>query len=260
MNDRKNHNEIVRDQFTRRADDYARMISGNPSDQSLRFLLERFPVSREDKVLDVACGPGLLATALAAFAGHVTGIDLTQAMIAKAQTLRAQKGLANLDWVVGDVAKLPFADGCFDWVVNRFSLHHFPKSMAVLKEMRRVLKPDGGLAVIDLATLEENNEAFNRMEKLRDPTHVRALTVPELRDLGKKLKLRDISLDFYGLEMELESQLAASRLNPGDEEKIRELFKEDLRSDRLGIHARMAGGMICFTYPVTVLTGFKEPK
>ncbi len=261
MSDRKaDYHETIRDPFTQKADDYARMISGNASDQSLRILLERLPISRADAVLDAACGPGLLAAALAGVAGRVIGIDLTPEMILKARELQAQKGLANLEWVVGDATKLPFQDGCFEWVVSRFSLHHFQKPVALVKEMMRVLKPNGGLAVIDPATKEENNEAFNFMEKLRDPSHVRALTVSELRDLGKKIKLRNISLDFYGLEMELESQLTASRSQPGNIEKIRELFNENLRFDKLGVQARLAGGLIYFNYPVAVLTGFKEIK
>jgi hypothetical protein len=76
--------------------------------------------------------------------------------------------------------------------------------------MKRVAKKKGWVCVIDIAPAEDKAEAFNRFEKLRDPSHTRALSIPELKDLGREAGLKNISLDFCGLERDLESQLAGS--------------------------------------------------
>jgi ubiquinone/menaquinone biosynthesis C-methylase UbiE len=98
-------------------------------------------VRAEDTVLDVACGPGLMACAFAAVAGHVTGIDLTPAMIKRAKILQESKALPNLSWRIGDVLPLPFADAAFSLVFTRYSFHHLPDPKAVLAEMVRVCAP-----------------------------------------------------------------------------------------------------------------------
>ena len=92
-----------------------------------------------DRVLDVGCGTGILARGAA---GHVTGLDLNEAMLAVARRLQAE-----IDWRQGGAAKLPFEDGTFDVVVSQFALMFFPDQVAALREMWRVLAPHGRLAV-----------------------------------------------------------------------------------------------------------------
>jgi SAM-dependent methyltransferase len=98
-----------------------------------------------DRVLDVACGTGILAREAAGRVGptgRVTGLDLNEAMLAVARGLRP-----DLEWRPGDAAKLPFADGAFDVVVSQFALMFVPDRVAALREMWRVLAPRGRLAV-----------------------------------------------------------------------------------------------------------------
>jgi SAM-dependent methyltransferase len=98
-----------------------------------------------DRVLDVACGTGVLAREAATrtgSTGRVTGLDLNEGMLAVARRLRPE-----IDWRQGDAAKLPFPDGAFDAVVSQFALMFFPDRVATLREMWRVLAPHGRLAV-----------------------------------------------------------------------------------------------------------------
>ena len=120
---------------------------------------------------------------LARVARHVTGIDLTPAMLEQARALQRQQGLENLTWQEGDVLPLPYADHSFSIVSTRFAFHHFEDPLAVLKEMRRVCRPGGRVVVADSAPAAGKADAFNRMERLRDPSHVRALSPEELRAL-----------------------------------------------------------------------------
>ena len=98
-----------------------------------------------DRVLDVACGTGVLAREVAARVGpngRVIGLDLNEAMLAVARRLRP-----DIDWRQGDAGKLPFEGCTFDAVVSQFALMFFPDRIEALREMWRVLVPGGRLAV-----------------------------------------------------------------------------------------------------------------
>jgi SAM-dependent methyltransferase len=218
-------------------------------------------VGPEDAVLDVACGPGLVACPLAEVARHVTGLDLTPAMIEQAQVKQRSKGLTNLTWLVGDAVPLPFPDASFSVVVTRYSFHHFLDPKAVLAEMVRVCRPGGRVAVIDVFTSgPEQAEAYNRVEKLRDPSHVRALPLGELTGLCQVAGLRDVRAAFFKLGVALETLLAASCPNPGDADRTRQTFADDLGVDRLGLGAHRRDGAIHFAFPIVVIAGQQPVK
>ena len=166
----------------------------------------------------VACGPGLITCVVASVARHVTGIDITPAMIQEARKRQRSLGLSNMDWQIGDVLPLPFAASTFSAVITRYSYHHFLDPAAVLGEMVRVCQPGSMVAVVDVfMTGQEQAEAFNRMEKLRDPSHTRALLLAELMGMFHDAGLIGIKTGFYRLEVELEKLLrspAPSRTMP----------------------------------------------
>jgi SAM-dependent methyltransferase len=250
-------NELILDQFTKQADSFAARMLAEPFNQlSIDLLLQRISLSGKEKLLDVGCGPGLLALGLAPQVKKVTGLDLVPAMLEKARAFQLERDIPNAEWVLGDLNNLPFKDRQFHGVVSRFALHHSPDPAWMLKEMRRVAKKSGWIGLIDIAPAEDKADAFNAFEKLRDPSHVRALTVPELKNLARETGLKNISFDFCGLERDLENQLAGSFPPPGNAEKIRQTFEEDLRSDKLGVRSRRETGLIRYTYPVVLMAGY----
>lgn len=102
-------------------------------------------VTQGQRILDVACGTGIVARVVAdrlAGAGQITGLDLNPSMIKVAQRLRPE-----VDWHEGDATRMPFADGSFDVVLSQAGLMFFPDPVAALREMRRVLRSGGRLAV-----------------------------------------------------------------------------------------------------------------
>jgi len=249
---------LILDQFTRQAVPFAEMPA-HSNEESVRLLIDMAQVGPEDAVLDVACGPGLVACPLAEVARHVTGLDLTPAMIEQAQVKQRSKGLTNLTWLVGDAVLLPFPDASFSVVVTRYSFHHFLDPRGVLAEMVRVCRPGGRVAVMDVFTSgPEQAEAYNRVEKLRDPSHVRALSLEELTGLCRGAGLRDVRAAFLKLGASLEDLLARSFPNPGDAERIRQTFADDIGVDRLGVGAGRKDGAIHFAFPIAVLAGRKE--
>jgi ubiquinone/menaquinone biosynthesis C-methylase UbiE len=102
-------------------------------------------VASGNRVLDVGCGTGVLARTAAdrvAADSQVTGLDRNVGMLAVARRLRPQ-----IDWRQGDATALPFADASYDVVLSQFALMYFPDRTAALKEMARVLRPGGRLAI-----------------------------------------------------------------------------------------------------------------
>jgi ubiquinone/menaquinone biosynthesis C-methylase UbiE len=199
-----------------------------------------------------------VACAFAARAKHVTGIDLTPAMIERAKELQRGKGLTNLTWQIGNVLPLPFRDASFSLVVSRYSFHHFLDPQAVFAEMVRVCRPGRRVLVADVTMAPEKRDFFDLEEKLRDPSHTRTLTPAEFLQIAEGLKLRDLTTTFAKSARNLETHLQASFPNPGDDEKIRKLFREDIGKDNLGLGAHWQGDQIHFAYPIIILAGHKS--
>ena len=188
-----------------------------------------------------------------------TGLDLVPAMIERARALAVEKGLTNVNWREGDVLPLPFADESFSIVTSRYTFHHFEKPQAVLAEMKRVCARGGRILVADMQASEDpmKAEALNRMERLRDPSHARAMPGTELQSLFRNLDLTPAKPVFYRLEFEVEALLKGSHPLPGDEAKVRGLFEQSLDDDGMALHTRRESDGIYFSYPIVVLVARK---
>jgi ubiquinone/menaquinone biosynthesis C-methylase UbiE len=113
------------------------------------LLVDAAAVAEGERVLDVACGTGVVARAAAQRVGsdgRVVGVDLNPAMISVARSLPGPDGAA-IEWLERDALDLQFADGNFDVVLCQQGLQFFSDKAAALKEMRRVLKRGGRLAL-----------------------------------------------------------------------------------------------------------------
>lgn len=112
------------------------------------------PQSRE-RVLDVACGTGIVARQAAPLVGadgQVVALDMNPAMLAVARALPAPSG-ATITWQEGNAMALPFPDGAFDLVLCQHGLQFVPDRAVAVREMRRVLAPRGQALAIVLQAL-----------------------------------------------------------------------------------------------------------
>jgi demethylmenaquinone methyltransferase / 2-methoxy-6-polyprenyl-1,4-benzoquinol methylase len=98
-----------------------------------------------DRVLDACCGTGDLAIAAARAGGKVTGLDFSEPMLA-----RAREKSPDIEWVTGDALALPFPDGSFDVATVGFGVRNRDDLERGLAELRRVLKPGGRLAILEI--------------------------------------------------------------------------------------------------------------
>jgi SAM-dependent methyltransferase len=112
-------------------------------------LLDAAALQPGERVLDVACGTGVVARAAAPRvgpAGAVVGLDLNPPMLAVAAALPPVAGAA-IAWQAGNAVALPFAERSFDVVVCQQGLQFFPDRPAAMRELRRVLAPGGRVAL-----------------------------------------------------------------------------------------------------------------
>ena len=248
------HRDLIVDQFTKQAVPFS-LAPVIRDEQGLSLLVEAAGAGRDDTVLDVACGPGLVVGAFARAVRHATGVDVTPAMLERARTVARERAVTNVAWVAGDVAALPWPAASFSIVTSRFAFHHFEEPRAVLAEMARVCRPGGRVVVMDLLASADATKAaaMNRMEILRDPSHVRALPLTELEGLFGTCGLPAPRCTFWRLEVDVEGVLARSFPNPGDADRIRRIFEEAVADDALGLDVRRDGARIRFAYPVAIL-------
>ena len=227
--------QLIVDQFTRQAVPFSEMHARDDA-ELYRLLIDTAGIGPADEVLDVACGPGLVACEVARVARHVTGVDLTIAMIEQARARQRSLGLANLTWAVGDAQPLAFPDDTFSRVITRYTFHHFSDPAGVFAEMVRVCRPGGRVTVCDVfVTSPEQGEAFDQMERYRDPSHTRALQRVELDGLFSRLA--DVRRLFYQYPVNVDDLLSRAFPDPGGEESFRRMVDADVGVNRLGIDA-----------------------
>lgn len=125
--------------------DYDRLASYGSAPEAARLV--RFAGVRSgDRVLDVGTGSGLVAIVAAQHGAHVTGIDPTPELLAKAKENAALARCDGIEWREGAAESLPFPDGSFDVVLSQYAHMFSPQPEASATEMLRVLKPGGRIA------------------------------------------------------------------------------------------------------------------
>ena len=168
----------VRDSFRKVAANYSRSTF-HASTIRLQEVVELVQPKPGDLALDVATGTGNTAFALAPHVRRVVGLDLTREMLNEARRITAERSIANVDWVIGDAAHLPFQDETFDVYVVRAAPHHFHDVDAFMAEAYRVLKPGHDASFVDCAPPVPARDVLHEVELRRDPSHILSMTVEE---------------------------------------------------------------------------------
>lgn len=247
--DTKNHHENIVAQFSKQASGYTSIRSHS---DSLEKLIALASASKKDDVLDIACGSGIVSCEFAKYTNHVTGIDMTQGMLDEAKKLQVRHNITNVTWQIGDVENLPYDDGSFSIVVSRFGFHHFLNPLNVLSEMKRVCKSDGVILVIDVSLPDSQIEKYNEMEKIRDCSHVAALSLTDFAVLFEKAGLKNLKSDSYSMKIGLEEQLKASY--PSDSDTLKNMIIADVGVNDLGINVTKENDGYKLHYPIHIFS------
>jgi len=256
----ESHRERVRLAFTAQADTYASSVVIAAEDARLRFVTFVAP-QPADRVLDVATGPGFLAFQFAEHAAEVVGVDLTPAMIRRAEADRQARSLEQARFQLGDAVALPFPQAAFDICTCGSAFHHFPDPVRAMAEMVRVTRPGGRVALIDIVTSEWSEKAalHNRLEQWRDPSHTRCLPLSELVALFGRAGLHDLRTTTYATLRELEEWFAISRTSAAVAERVRAGFIASMADDGTGLDVHWDGDRVCFYHTFAWIVGTRPP-
>src|SRR6187399_2222216 len=141
---RQMQDERLVGEFTHQAESFNRSQAANAR-ETLEALVDLAAPQPGERWLEAACGPGVVARALAPRAGAVHGVDLTPAMVELARREAAR--LENVSFSVGDATALADPDSAYDGAIARFTLHHVPVPARLVEELARVVRPGGAVVL-----------------------------------------------------------------------------------------------------------------
>lgn len=241
---------LVQKKFGEAASDFAACAvhAEGPSLARLTELIETKPTWRQ---LDIATGAGHTALAFAPGIAKSTASDITPEMLAQVKRLAKERGLTNVVTRKANAQDLPFPDTSFHLVTCRLAAHHFPRPEKFVAEAARVMIPGGIFAVVDNVSPDDADIAgtYNAFEKLRDPSHGRALSLQEwcalIDDAGLELQSaevmdQDIGFEAWVARMRCSDETIARLREMLDTEPLRTLLRPREEADGLTFSLREA--------------------
>ncbi|SHO60558.1 Methyltransferase domain-containing protein [Pseudoxanthobacter soli DSM 19599] len=169
-----NHLTLVDDQFGPQAAAYV-ASAVHAAGEDLAALHALAAGRQPARALDLGCGGGHAAFAMAPSSGLVVAYDLSAKMLAAVEAEAGRRGITNLSTERGTAERLPFSDETFDFVASRFSAHHWNDLDAGLAEARRVTRRGGMAVFMDVCSPGTPllDTFLQTIELMRDPSHVR---------------------------------------------------------------------------------------
>jgi SAM-dependent methyltransferase len=211
-------------------------------------------------VLDVAAGTGHLSRAIAPHVRQVVALDATPEMLLEAGHQAERDRIGNVIFEHGLAEDLPYPSDAFDMVVSRFAVHHFERPNVPVEEMARVCRPGGKVALIDLASPDDEAvaRAVNRLERMRDPSHTRALSAEQLRGLLQAAGLTILHTVSRDVEVNVNRWLALTQTGPAVRQKIVEELTQGLKELRSsGMRPFVRNNELMFLQTWLIVVGVK---
>jgi broad specificity phosphatase PhoE/ubiquinone/menaquinone biosynthesis C-methylase UbiE len=216
----------------------------------LRSLISLAAPRPTDHLLDAGTGAGAVALAFAPRLEHVTAVDISPAMLERAELARLERQANNVDFRWADVVALPYPDGTFDIVACRDLAHYIPYPEKLFQDLRRVLRPTGKL-VLDEVIGSENpvkRATHQALEIQRDPAIARLYSESEIEQRIREAGFRVERAETYETPMDLAAWLATSTLSEEAQAQLTDRVLASIEGDATGLRIqRGKGGTITLT-------------
>jgi len=262
------HLDRIRQRFTESAEPFAQFALSGRAGEATRLaemVTADLPGRATSRAVDIACGPGTFARALAGRLAHVVGADFTPQMIEQARQMLLREHLTNVSFVCADAYALPFADRTFDVAVCCYALHHLLDPLRALREMARLLRDGGRLAIADLLLPDDADaEAHNGIERERDPSHASTLRDADIRRLLASAGLRVSAAEHHERQREFDQWMHIAGVSAGSRTyaNTRRLVEDCLVNDTARIKPSLdvTTGELKFTQTVLFVVAAKPPR
>lgn len=237
--------------FGEHAEDYKNSES-HAKGEDLHMLVRALTLRPTDRVLDVATGAGHTALSIAPFVSNVVGVDVTEEMLEKGRELANSRAIDNVRFEYGEAEKIGFADSSFDVVTCRRAAHHFKDKERFFSEVKRVLAPGGRFGLADMCPAEGSEDLLNKLERVRDTSHTRALTGTEWKAQVEKAGLKVNSMQVEKEAYTLEKWLSPVKPGGEEEKKVLEILKAASKGELAALGATFG--------PKDEITGFDKRR
>jgi ubiquinone/menaquinone biosynthesis C-methylase UbiE len=251
--------ETVQVQFGANAEKYARSTVF-AAGESLTELIQVVQPQPAWQVLDIATGGGHCAFTLAPLVEHVTATDITDAMLKAAAQVALERGLNNISFEHADAEALPYPDNQFDLVTCRIAPHHFSDVGQSVREMARVCKPGGLVAVIDGIAPAQRAAAdeINAWEILRDPSHVALLTVNGWSSLFCAADLDAVHISTSVMLLDFDDHMRRASVDAPTAQRLRHQLLNGSPGMREWLMPHVEDGKIAFSWRLILIIGSKS--
>jgi len=182
----------TREFFDKVAPEWESMRGGYYDEEVIGKLLDARLLKRDMTLVDLGAGDGYLSRAVSSHVEKVIAIDISAEMLKELKRKAVKDGLANIQTIEGDVCDVPLEDESVDLVCSNMFLHHIDEPVLALKEMYRILKPDGRVFLADLN--EHRNKDFK--DKMHDIWQ--GFSQSEVEEWFVKCNFKNIRFDMVG--------------------------------------------------------------
>ncbi len=214
----------------------------------------------ERKALDIATGGGHTAFAVAPFVAEVIASDVTPEMLLQVEAGAITRGIDNLTTAQADAHALPWPDVTFDVVTSRIAPHHFSALPLAMREIARVTRPGGLVIIVDSVVPEDPAlDAFlNRVELMRDPSHVRSRTESEWRQLFADNDLAVFAAERYARRHPYAEWVARAMVPAEAQPALEAAFLEADDAAKAAFHIEIEDGhVVAYTDEKLLIAGRK---
>jgi SAM-dependent methyltransferase len=260
----RRHLDRIRERFTDSARPFAQFVLATRTGEAARLAdmaTANVPSASQSRAIDVACGPGTFARAFAGRFAHVVGVDFTPEMLQQARQMTVREELANLTFACADAYALPFGNETFDVALCSYALHHLLYPERVLREMARVVRRGGRIAIADLILAEDaDDDAHNHIERARDPSHASTLRETDIRRLLANTGVHVFAAEREEHRRNFDEWMRTAGQGPGTQgyQATRRLVEECLVADISGFQPRVDAATQAIEFRQTVLFATAE--